>query len=77
VAMEEVMLTWRVKEATLVDILVAPMVPGVDKVVLEEDEEMTLCSIVNTAKNQTIRSISVLSEGKPSEKCTYLCHSSR
>ena len=35
--MEETVLTWREEGATLMDALVAAMVPGVDKV-LEEDE---------------------------------------
>ena len=39
---EEVMLTWRDEGATLVDILVVTVVPGVNEKVLEEDEKMAL-----------------------------------
>ena len=72
---EETVLTWREEGATLVDALVAAMVPGVDKV-LEEDE-IALWFIATTIKSQAIQSISAPSERKTSEKCTYLCHYSR
>ena len=41
VAAKEVVLTWRVKGATLVEVLVDTMVPGADEV-FEEDKEMTM-----------------------------------
>jgi len=61
---------------TLVDVLVAIVVPRADEEVLEDDEEMALWSIVTTAKRQSIRSISAHSKGENNERCTYLYDSS-
>ena len=41
-AAEEAVLIWRDENATLVDALVAMVVPRLDKEVLEEDDEMAL-----------------------------------
>ena len=55
----------------------AAVVPGADKEVLEEDEEMALWFIVTTVKSQAIRSTSAPSEREANERCIRLCHYSR
>ena len=63
-ATEKAVRTWKDKGATLVDVLVAAVVPGADEEVLEEDEKMALWSIVTPTKSP--------SEGEASDRCTYL-----
>ena len=52
------MLTWMDEGATLVDDLVATIVPRVDKKVFEKEKEIVLLFIVTTTKSQAIQSIS-------------------
>jgi len=61
---EEVVLTWRDKEATLVDALVAAVVPATDEEVLKEDEEMALWCTAITERVRPYKASVPLLKGK-------------